>query len=93
MKVIKYKGNFFIVDNMASISVQEVSSGKYELYLNYGSDVKNDITIELTLSDAVEAELFEKRMFRWLNYRSSTDVFDIEKMASDVRKTIEFVEG
>ena len=93
MKSFKAGGTFYPLNHVVRISVQHVDDG-YEIYLDYGMlNIMPDVRLPVAIKRVDEYEALVKKIFQWFNYKSSPDVFDVDKVVADVIRNCEQLRG
>lgn len=83
-KYIKKGSTFYDVEKANSVSISSAADGSVCIYLDMGPTTDYDIEIDVDIHNQTEIDIFVKKMFGWLNYKSSPNVFDVDKVASDI---------
>lgn len=90
MKILKAGGLFINMDHVNAIRIEEYIErndvkGKIGIFVTYGNiDPRPDYSFGTCLEGAEEAKELENKMFKWLNYQNSPNVFDIDKHCHDI---------
>ena len=85
MKILKSGGLFINMDHVTAVHIEEDIEGKIDIFVTYGNiDPRPDYSFGTCLEGAEEAKELENKMFKWLNYQNSPNVFDIDKHCHDI---------
>ena len=85
MKILKSGGLFINMDHVTAISIEESTDGSVDLFVTYGNiDPRPDYSFCTSLRGCDEAKELENKLFKWLNYQNSPNIFDIDKHCHDI---------
>lgn len=84
MKFIKFGGTYYNVDRVSALEIHCNNEHGVSLYLAMPNR-EDDIILDTEASSPRTAELLNRKLFRFLNYKNSPGVFDLCKQIEDIR--------